>query len=248
MTRAFLYVLVATINLVAAAVAHSQPLWQGASYGMTVEAFQARYPSAKEVIRRPSSTSLRIVDSAMGEMPADITFVFNDGRLSTVGYRLKLEASSRMALECWDLVLRSFQDWHRPTSVQKSRRAINQEVIESWETDMRTAVELILLKGSSPENYEISGSVQIAPWELMAREKLAQLAAIDARNAKLLAAWKGRPVTDYVKEFGPPDSVMKIENAETLYVWNGSTLNCKTTLFVSKSTKILDRKVTGCSQ
>jgi hypothetical protein len=248
MTRTLFFALVAVTNLIGAAPALSQPLWRGASYGMTVEAFQARYPDAKEVIRRPTSASLRIVDSTMGEIPADITFVFNEGRLSSLGYRLKLQSSSQVALERWDQVLRGFQEWHKPTSVQNSRRAIGQEVIESWETNMRTAVELTLVKDFAPETYEISGSVQVAPWELMAREKLAQLAAIDARNEKLLVVWKGRTVTDYVKEFGPPDTVTKIENAESLYVWNGASLNCKTTLFVNRSAKILDRIVTGCSR
>jgi hypothetical protein len=244
--------------------AHSQPMWRGAFHGMTTDAFLAKYPDAREVVRKPEVVSLRIIDSTIGNTPAAVTFVFRGGLLSHVGYSLKFEGSPTAALAHWDFVLDDFRKWYEPISSQKSTRVVGQivndhgrirmdndvlgEVAENWETSARTAIELKLLKDGEPGTYLILGSVHLALWEQITRYKVATLASRDARDAKMATTWKYRLINEYVREFGAPTSILKLDKSETLYVWDGASPRCKTTIFVGRVGKILDRKVTGCDE
>lgn len=248
--------------LLGTAKVYSQSLWKDNFYGMTKDNFLLKNPHAKEVSRRHDGVNMRIIDSMFADAPAEITFIFDGATLSQVDYRQDVEGPAKSALAQWDLVLSEFREWYRPLFIEKSKRIVGQvvntngeirldhgvlgEVAEIWESERRTVIRLELRKDMVSGGYEITGSVRLALWEKMAREKLASLSARDVRELKIKNFWRGRVIGDYVREFGPPDNVMKISAAETIYIWVGSSAKCKTTVFVGKANKILDRNITGC--
>lgn len=231
---------------------------------MTANEILENYPGATEVVLGPRLFGLRVTDSNIGNEPADVTFLFKADHLSQVSYRLKIEGSPKSVIDRWDALLSEFKNWNRPASVQRSKRSIGRfvkegntirllddaigEVAESWETTMRTAVDLELVRTLTPDSYEIVGGVKLALWEQMAREEMSSISAVTEAEAKVLARWKGRPIKEYILEFGPPGRTIQIEKTDTLYVWGSEGSSCNTTLFVSKNNKIVDRKVTGCSR